>query len=117
MAQFKSSTVSGNVNVTTNLLTDEAQVRIINAPISSGSSTYDIGSNGQVLRSNGTTVYWASDTMSLSGVKGNSESSYRTGQVNITPANIGAVAIAQGTDNAGKFLTVDSSGNIVLTAL
>ena len=53
----------------------------------------------------------------MSGIKGSSESSYRTGQVNITPENIGAVAIAQGSENAGKFLTIDSSGNVVLTAV
>lgn len=30
----------------------------------------------------------------VTGVKGNAESSYRTGQVNLTPANIGAVALS-----------------------
>ena len=46
----------------------------------------------------------------VTGVKGNAESSYRTGNVNITPANIGAVAtsdkgVANGVaelDNSGK---------------
>ena len=33
----------------------------------------------------------------VTGVKGNSESSYRTGQVNLTAANIGAVALSGGT--------------------
>ena len=35
---------------------------------------------------------------SVTGVKGNSESSYRTGNVNITAANIGAATSAHGTD-------------------
>lgn len=34
---------------------------------------------------------------SVTGVKGNAESSYRTGNVNLTPANIGAVANTGGT--------------------
>lgn len=33
-------------------------------PTSSGGSTYGVGSNGQVLKSNGSTVYWASDSNS-----------------------------------------------------
>lgn len=41
------------------------------------------------LRNDGS---WATPTGSVTGVKGNSESSYRTGQVNITAANIGAAA-------------------------
>jgi len=41
--------------------------------------------------SNGTSIYWGTLTAGVSGVKGNAESSYRTGNVNLTPANIGAV--------------------------
>lgn len=33
----------------------------------------------------------------VTGVKGNAESSYRVGQVNLTPANIGALALSGGT--------------------
>ena len=47
---------------------------------------------GYYLRGDGT---WA--TAPLTGVKGNAESSYRTGNVNITPANIGALALTGGT--------------------
>ena len=38
----------------------------------------------------------------VSGVKGNAESTYRTGQVNLTPANIGAQAdVGLYIDNSG----------------
>ena len=117
MAQLKSSTVTGSVTVTAEMLTNEVQISKVHVPTSSGGTTYGAGTNGQVLKSNGVTVYWGADNSSMSGVKGNSESSYRTGQVNITPENIGAVAITQGSENAGKFLTIDSSGNVVLTAV
>ena len=91
------------------------------------------------------TTYTAGTGLSLSGtqfsnsgvtgVKGNAESSYRTGQVNITPANVGAVAksgdtmtgslgiqkqtVATNTyDDANpklSFLNVNGSQNVSLT--
>lgn len=47
------------------------------------------GSTTQYLRGDGT---WATVQAGVTGVKGNAESSYRTGNVNLTPANIGAAA-------------------------
>lgn len=41
---------------------------------------------------NTTFTFTQQDNNSVTGVKGNSESSYRTGNVNLTPANIGAAA-------------------------
>lgn len=46
----------------------------------------------------------------VSGVKGNSESSYRTGNVNLTPANIGAVPTSRTVNSKAL------SSNITLTA-
>ena len=37
---------------------------VLNIPTSSGGTTFGPGSNGQILKSNGTTVYWASDNNS-----------------------------------------------------
>lgn len=50
-------TMSGGVDVTGNNL----KLNKISAPTSSGGTTYGTGSSGQVLKSNGSTVYWASD--------------------------------------------------------
>ena len=48
---------------------------------------------------------------SITGVKGNAESSYRTGNVNITPANIGAIATsARGAANG--VASLDSAGKV-----
>jgi hypothetical protein len=66
------------------------QTNIVKAPTSSGGTTYGVGSNGQVLKSNGTSVYWGPD---------NDTTSF--------------VASSQGTGNSGKFLTVNSSGQVV----
>ena len=53
-------TMSGGLDVTGNNL----KLNKISAPTSSGGTTYGPGSNGQVLKSNGSTVYWATDTNS-----------------------------------------------------
>lgn len=39
------------------------------APTASGGTTYGVGTNGQVLKSNGTTVYWASDSNNYAYVR------------------------------------------------
>jgi len=91
MAQLKDSIVSGSLRITDTTFADTLQVDTIKARSNSTATTYGVGTSGQVLKSNGTNVYWANDSDSVTGVKGNAESSYRTGQVNLTPANIGAV--------------------------
>lgn len=47
------------------------------------------GSTTQYLRGDGA---WATVQAGVTGVKGNAETAYRTGNVNLTPANIGAAA-------------------------
>lgn len=48
-----------------------------------------IGSAGQVLKVSSDGIpAWSNDNNSITGVKGDAESSYRTGNVNLTPANI-----------------------------
>lgn len=55
----------------------------INIPTASSGSTYGAGSNGQILKSNGTTVYWANDnnttysTMSLAEAVGGTDTNDR----------------------------------------
>ena len=62
MAQLKDSVVSGNLRVTDTTLTDTLQVTTIKAPTSAGGSTYGPGTNGQVLKSDGTSAYWGPDS-------------------------------------------------------
>lgn len=47
----------------------------------------------------------------VSGVKGNSESTYRTGNVNITPANIGALAVSATMTSAEVLAAVTAGWN------
>lgn len=51
------------------------------------------GSQDKYLRGDGT---WQAVQSGVTGVKGSQETSYRTGQVNITPTNIGALSLAGG---------------------
>lgn len=56
LAPTASPTFSGTVNVSGATL----KVDTIQAPTSSGGSTYGLGTSGQMLMSNGTNVYWGS---------------------------------------------------------
>lgn len=62
MAQLKDLLVSGPSRFVGEIFSNEAQLTTINAPTSSGGTTYGPGTNGQVLKSNGSSVYWTSDT-------------------------------------------------------
>ena len=56
------------------------------------------GTTFTATRLDGTTfTFTQQDNNSVTGVKGNAETSYRTGNVNLTPANIGALALTGGT--------------------
>lgn len=60
MAQLKDTVVSGNLRVTDITLTGTIQTTTVNAPTSSGGTSYGPGTNGQFIRSNGTSSYWGS---------------------------------------------------------
>ena len=118
MAQLKDTVVSGNLRITDTTLTDTLQTTVIKAPTTAGGTTYGPGTSGQVLKSNGSSVYWG--TSAVTGVKGNAESSYRTGDVNLTPANIGALALTGGTVSSSTFgtqITVERTGGANMAAL
>ena len=97
MAQLKDLVVTGASRLIGDTYTSKIQITAISAPTASNGTTYGPGTNGQILKSNGTSIYWADNNDGVTGVKGNSESSYRTGNVNLTPANIGALALSGGT--------------------
>ncbi len=112
------------------------QVTTLHAPTSNGGTTYGAGSNNQVLKSNGTTVYWAADSNSntwraiqangtqiagtetgtyalnfVSGtgitVSGTAGSSSTANKITITNAGVRAVTIN------GNYLKVNTNGTEV----
>ena len=62
MALLKDTTISGSLRATDTIYTNKIQTSIIGAPTSSNGATFGVGTNGQVLKSNGTSVYWSSDS-------------------------------------------------------
>lgn len=61
MAQLKDTVVSGSLRATDTIYSTTNQFQILRIPTSSNGTTYGPGTNGQILKSNGTSVYWASD--------------------------------------------------------
>lgn len=60
MAQLKDLIVNGASRLIGDTFTNKIQITTINAPTSSGSSTYGPGNSGQVLKTDGTSIYWGS---------------------------------------------------------
>lgn len=68
------------------------------------------GSNVSLAIQNGKVVITSTDTNTVTKVKGNAESSYRSGNVNLTPANIGAAAASHTHSDFGGY-GLTASGN------
>ena len=62
MSQLKDSVVTGNLRVTDIVLTDTLQTDAIKARSSSSSTTITTGTDGQILKTNGTSVYWGNES-------------------------------------------------------
>lgn len=60
MALLKDTVISGSLRATDTIYTTTLQAQIINAPTASNGTTYGPGTNGYVLKSNGSSVYWSS---------------------------------------------------------
>jgi len=62
MAQLNDLLVLGNSNLLGTVSAPAGlSTNLLLIPTASGNATYGVGSNGQVLKSNGTTVYWGTD--------------------------------------------------------
>ncbi len=102
MAQLKDTLITGDLRVTDNIAADTAQITILKAKTTSSTSETNFGPGtvGEVLKSNGTNTYWASNdavtTASVSGktvtfTKGNGSTfSITTQDTNTTYANFSA---------------------------
>lgn len=58
MAQLKDLIVNGATRLVGNAYASILQLTTLKAPTTSGGSTYGAGTSGQVLKTNGTSVYW-----------------------------------------------------------
>lgn len=73
----------------------------ISIPTTSGGTTYGVGTSGQVLKSNGTTVYWASD---------NNSNTWR-------PVSVNGTSVATSTTGTGTLNIVQGTGITVSGAV
>lgn len=58
MANIKDLIINGSTRIINTLYANNIKTNKIKIPTSNGSSTLGVGSNGQVVSSNGTTVFW-----------------------------------------------------------
>lgn len=61
MAQLKDLLVNGSTRLVGDATAGTLQLTTLKAPTSSGGSTYGPGTSGQILKTNGSTVYWANN--------------------------------------------------------
>lgn len=114
-------TITGNLTVTgtSNFSAGTVKLDVLNIPTSSGGTTFGPGSNGQVLKSNGTTVYWASDNNSYgyigtTAVQSSSKAQSLTGITNITTSGIIYTNTIKFTNlNADQFDAISFNDNSI----
>lgn len=114
MAQLKSTTIQGSARVTDTLYSNAIQAKIFNIPTASNGTTYGPGTDGQVLKSNGTSVYWASDSNSDVNVK-QLAAITTSGAYPIILANSTATTEVTGTVNKSANLTYNPSTKALST--
>lgn len=120
MAQLKDLLVNGATRLIGDVFTNKIQITAVSAPTASNGTTYGPGTNGQILKSNGTSVYWAADNNAGGTVtsitpgngllNGTGTSAITTsGTLNL---NYGTSASAIGTASAGSATTVSRSDHV-----
>lgn len=113
MAILNSTVVNGSLNITNDTDASNGTLKInkINAPTSSGGITYGPGSSGQVLKSNGTSMYWASDnnTNTVRQIKVNGTSVLSTSSTTTALDFVAGSGITLA--ESGGALTISSSGS------
>lgn len=114
MAQLKDTTIQGSARVTDTLYSNAVQAKIFNIPTASNGTTYGPGTNGQVLKSNGASVYWASDSNSDINVK-QLAAITTSGAYPIILANSTATTEVTGTVNKSANLTYNPSTKALST--
>ena len=95
-------TLTNNTTAITGYTANEGNYYIASASGSFASIDFE---TGDWLVSTGSAWKKISNTDAVTGVKGNAESSYRTGNVNITADNV----LPSQTGNSGKYLTTNGS--------
>lgn len=126
MAQLRDLIVNGATRLIGDVFTNKIQITAVNAPTASNGTTYGPGTSGQILKSNGTSVYWAADNNTdthhtaylragASGGTANAATTTGNTYLNLVEngANRSGVKLVPGSNMA---ITSDASGNVTFAA-
>lgn len=114
MAMLKDTVVAGSLRATDSLLATTVQMQILNIPTASNGTTFGPGTNGQILKSNGTSVYWASDNNSDVNVT-QAAAITTAGAYPLILANSTATTAVTGTVNKTSTLTYNPNTKALVT--
>ena len=92
------------------------KLRTINAPTSSGGTTYGPGSSGQVLKSNGTTMYWANDSYSTAYLSYTQTSGTTSTSYYKLVGKTTSLGSSSSTNYGNNNVYFDGLGNLVATS-
>ena len=126
MAQLKDLLVTGATRLIGDTFTNAIQITTINAPTIAGGTTYGPGVNDQILKSNGSSVFWSTGTAGTvtsitagTGLTGGTITS--TGTLSLASGVItttgnygptGNVSPGFGSTFTGSYFTVDTYGRL-----
>ena len=106
--------VSGSLRVTDTIYSTTNQFQILRIPTTSNGTTYGPGTSGQVLKTNGTSVYWASDNNSDTNVT-QAAAITTAGAYPLILANSTATTAVTGTVNKTSTLTYNPNTKALIT--
>ena len=111
MAQLKDTIVSGSLRATDTLYSTTAQFQILYAPTTSNGTTFGPGSENNILKSNGNSVYWA--TLTSSDIPNLDASKITSGTLSVTNGGTGQTSLKSA---AKELINALDTGTSVLTA-
>lgn len=114
MAQLKDLLVTGASRLIGDAFANKIQITTLNAPTTAGGTAYGPGTNGYVLKSNGSSVYWGTDnnnTYTLAGLMGSSAKGSSTKPIYWTGSAFNTITSYEGNAATATKATQDESGN------
>lgn len=101
-----------------NTITSDYVVKLsqINAPTTAGGSTYGLGTSGQILKTNGDTIYWGSLTASDIPVLGASKITSGTFEIGRIPTGTSSTTVALG-NHTHNYAGSSSAGGAATSAV
>ena len=116
MGKLKDTIINGLLRVNGSIFGDLIQARVVNAPTAAGGTTYGPGTNGQVLKSNGSSAYWAADTNTDTNVTQTATTTSANYEV-LFSATADNTTRTEGARKNNNLLFNPSTGNLQATQL